>query len=51
MDAHPLIMFGQLSGYGEPGHAGHAPPLSALWLKSEVDNAEDVGAQKVQDRK
>ena len=26
-----IILFGQLSAYGEPGHAGHAPPqLSTL---------------------
>ena len=25
-----FFMFGQLSGYGEQGHAGHAPPLSTL---------------------
>ena len=30
MNEWMFIMFGQLSGYGEPGHAGHAPPLSAL---------------------
>ena len=41
-------MFGQLSGYGEPGHAGHTPPLC---VEIRGGYVEDVGAQKVQDRK
>ena len=44
-------MFGQVSAYGEPGHAGPCSTAVSFALKSELDNVEDVGAQKVQDRK